>query len=118
MKERSRFSTSGHCIAYVQVCGVVLVTSSDYHIVMKSVGVADLKAKLSEHLRYVRKGRPLVVMDRNQPVARLVPFEPAEKLEVIMPAPGSPRPQDIPLPPPLDVETDVVAMLLEDRTRR
>lgn len=85
---------------------------------MKSVGIAELKAKLSEHLRYVRKGRPLVIMDRHQPVARLVPFEAQEKLQVIMPAPGAPRPQDIPLPPPLDVETDVVAMLLEDRARR
>ena len=49
------------------------VTAAGYHVVMKQVGFADLKAHLSGHLRAVRKGEPLLVMDRGTPVARLLP---------------------------------------------
>ena len=51
------------------------VTRYDYYKVMKSVRIAELKARLSEHLRQVRRGRTLVVLDRNTPIARLVPYE-------------------------------------------
>ena len=37
---------------------------------MKSVGIAELKARLSEHLKSVRRGRTLTVLDRETPVAR------------------------------------------------
>jgi antitoxin (DNA-binding transcriptional repressor) of toxin-antitoxin stability system len=36
---------------------------------MKTVGIADLKARLSEHLRTVRRGGSLMVVDRDRPVA-------------------------------------------------
>lgn len=39
------------------------------------VGVADLKNRLSEHLRGVKKGKPVVVMAHGTPVARLVPYQ-------------------------------------------
>jgi antitoxin (DNA-binding transcriptional repressor) of toxin-antitoxin stability system len=96
----------------------VTVTSDDYHIVMKRVGVAELKARLSEHLRYVRRGRPLLVLDRDRAVARLLPVEGEDELEIREPAPGAPRPADIPLPPPLGLAVDPEAWLLEDRRRR
>ena len=35
---------------------------------VKTIGIADLKAHLSEHLHAVRKGRSLTVLDRNTPV--------------------------------------------------
>jgi prevent-host-death family protein len=38
-----------------------------------TVGVRDLKANLSKHLRQVRKGASLTVTDRGQPVARIIP---------------------------------------------
>ena len=41
---------------------------------MKTVGIADLKARLSEHLKSVRHGRTLTVLDRDTPVARIVPY--------------------------------------------
>ena len=49
-------------------------------MVMKGVGIADLKARLSEHLKAVRKGGTITVLDRNTPVAQIVPFitEPIE----------------------------------------
>jgi prevent-host-death family protein len=81
---------------------------------MKGVGIADLKARLSEHLKAVRKGRSLTVLDRDTPVARIVPYE-QEGLEVRR-ATRSPR--SLPLPKPLRGRTDSLAALLEDRGRR
>jgi prevent-host-death family protein len=39
------------------------------------VGIAELKDKLSEYLRAVRKGGEVVIKDRETPIARLVPYE-------------------------------------------
>jgi len=40
---------------------------------MRTVNIAELKAHLSDHIRRVRAGEEVLVCDRNQPVARLVP---------------------------------------------
>ncbi len=81
---------------------------------MKTVGIADLKARLSEHLRLVRKGRTLTVVDRDTPVARLVPYT-TEALEVRR---ATRRPKDLVVPPAPASRTDSLAALLEDRRRR
>ncbi len=44
---------------------------------MNVVNIADLKNNLSRHLARVRKGGEITVMDRNTPVARIIPFAPA-----------------------------------------
>ena len=41
---------------------------------MKHVKIAELKNRLSEHLRAVENGAEVVVMDRNRPIARIVPM--------------------------------------------
>jgi prevent-host-death family protein len=41
---------------------------------MNTVKIADLKNNLSRHLARVRQGREITVLDRDTPVARLVPF--------------------------------------------
>lgn len=41
---------------------------------MKTVKIAELKDRLSEHLRAVEKGAEVVVTDRNRPIARIVPL--------------------------------------------
>ena len=81
---------------------------------MKTVGIADLKAHLSEHLRTVRKGRTLTVLDRRVPVARLVPIEvgPLETRKATR------RPRDLPATPLSTTPTDSLAALLADRQRR
>ena len=48
---------------------------------MSDVRIADLKARLSEHLRSVRNGGTLTVLDRDTPVARIVPYA-AQPLEM------------------------------------
>lgn len=90
------------------------VTTNDYHEVMKKVGIADLKAHLSEHLRNVRRGQTLTVLDRDTPVARIVPF--AETPLDLRRA--TKKPSDLRLPPPPAKPTDSLAMLLEDRASR
>ncbi len=69
-------------------------------MVMKMVGTAELKARLSEYLRAVRAGETIVVLDRQRPVARIVPINEAAAGLVIRPAVGSIH--DIPLPEPID----------------
>jgi prevent-host-death family protein len=49
-----------------------MVTSS-YNRGMRTVKISDLKARLSAHLRLVRQGEEVVVCDRREPVARIVP---------------------------------------------
>ncbi|MEO7974825.1 MAG: type II toxin-antitoxin system Phd/YefM family antitoxin [Thermoanaerobaculia bacterium] len=48
---------------------------------MRTAGIREVRQNLSELLREVRKGREIVITDRGEPVARLMP-----------PAQGSGRP--------------------------
>jgi prevent-host-death family protein len=44
---------------------------------MKSnIGIAELKAHLSEYVRTAQKGKEIIIKDRQTPVAKLVPIEP------------------------------------------
>ncbi len=53
---------------------------------MKAVKIADLKDRLSEHLRAVERGAEVVVTDRDRPIARIVPFTAGQRLATIEPA--------------------------------
>jgi prevent-host-death family protein len=83
---------------------------------MDGVKIADLKARLSEHLRAVRRGRTLTVLDRDRPIARIVPYDGERRpLAVRSPRPGAPPLARVPLPPALRIKVDVVALLAEER---
>jgi prevent-host-death family protein len=83
---------------------------------MNAVRIADLKARLSEHLRAVRRGRTLTVLDRDRPVARIVPYDGERRpLTVRSPRRGAGPLARVPLPPPLRRKIDVVALLAEER---
>ena len=92
------------------------MTITDYHLVMYRVGIAELKARLSQYLRRVRAGDSLTVLDRSTPIARIVPYDhPATPLRVRAPREPSTRPCEVPLPRSARLERDVVELLLEDR---
>ena len=93
------------------------MTSGDYLMVMKRVGVAELKSRLSAYLRSVRRGEILTVLDRDTPIARVVPYDAPEPLTIRMPLPGAGRLADVPLPPPLPLppEVDILALLRQER---
>lgn len=42
---------------------------------MRTVNIGALKAKLSAHLRYVKNGEEVLICDRNQPIAKIIPFK-------------------------------------------
>ena len=91
------------------------MTSHDQNEVMSKVGIADLKAHLSLHLRRVRAGRTITVLDRETPVAQIIPYEVAAPLEVRK---ATRNPRDLRLPPPTSQPTDSQSVLLKDRASR
>jgi prevent-host-death family protein len=78
---------------------------------MRTAKISELKAKLSAHIRYVKNGEEVLILDRNKPVARLVSVEPIEGNDdearrnrliakgVLTPA-KMPRPEGYELPEP------------------
>jgi prevent-host-death family protein len=83
---------------------------------MNTVKLADLKSRLSEHLRKARAGRSMTILDRNHPIARLVPIEmTGASLTVRSPLVSTPKLQRVPLPPPLRLRKDILAFLNDER---
>ncbi len=76
--------------------------------------IADLKARLSEYLRAVRRGHTVTVLDRETPIAKIVPVR-QPGLRVQKAKRDAPRPNRVPLPPPLRLKIDIVKLLLEER---
>jgi prevent-host-death family protein len=91
------------------------MTSDDHNQVMSKVGIADLKAHLSHHLRRVRGGRTITVVDRDTPVAQIVPYDVAGALEIRR---ATRKPGELRLPAPLAQATDSLTALLQDRAAR
>lgn len=92
------------------------MTTHDYYLVMTTTGIADLKSRLSHYLRSVRGGDQVVVLDRNTPVARIVPYSGSgRELTIRKPRAGACAPGAVALPPPLGLKRDVVELLLADR---
>src|SRR5262249_34436788 len=60
---------------------------SGHNMTMKQVGIAELKSRLSEYLRAVRRGEPVSVLDRDTPVAQIVPVRERAALHIRKPAP-------------------------------
>ena len=96
------------------------VSRAAYDLVMsrphssQSLGIAELKAGLSDAIRRVRKGETITVYDRNVPVASLGPLQDRSGL-VVRPAVG--RPGEVRLPPPLGEEGSLAALEDERRDR-
>jgi prevent-host-death family protein len=84
-------------------------------MVMRQVRIADLKARLSEYLRAVRRGETIAVLDRDTPVAQIVPVHDRASLRVRKPAPGVPPPNRVRLPKAARLNVDIVELLLEER---
>jgi prevent-host-death family protein len=85
-------------------------------MVMKMVGVAELKSKLSKYLAAVKNGKEIVVTSHRHSIARIVPIEKTSSDLKIIPAkkPVS----ELKKIKGLDLDVDLVADLLADRRRR
>jgi prevent-host-death family protein len=82
---------------------------------MSKVGISELKARLSEHLRKVRRGQTLIVTDRGTPVARIVRYEEGAVLQVRR---AVRKPSDLHLPDLPERPPDSLNVLLDDRAKR
>lgn len=91
------------------------MTSCGHSMAMKQVRIAELKARLSEYLRAVRRGETIAVLDRETPVAQIVPVRDRAALRIRKPVPGTPPPNRVKVPRALKLKIDVVELLLEER---
>ena len=94
---------------------LLFMTCYSHNKTMKQVRIAELKARLSEHLRAVGRGETIAVLNRETPVAQIVPVHDRLALRIRKPAPGTPPPNRVPLPKPSKLHIDVVQLLLEER---
>jgi prevent-host-death family protein len=86
-----------------------------------AVPVAELKARLSEYLRRVRRGDEVVITERGIPIARLSPLRAGEGMDALVSA-GLVRPPTKSLPPDFwarprvkDEAGRLLEILLEER---
>lgn len=97
-------------------------------VMMTTVSVTELKARLSAYLREVRRGGEVQILDRGEPVARLVPLPPmhadadpeARERRARLIASGMLRPGTgvDPTLLPIPVAVDLGRALDDDRTDR
>ena len=83
---------------------------------MDTVRIADLKARLSEHLRAVRRGRTLTVLDGDRAIARIIPYDgERRRLTIRLRRPGAPPLDRVILPPALRLKMDIAVLLAKER---
>lgn len=82
---------------------------------MARVKIAQLKSHLCGYLRQVRNGAEIVVTDRENPIARLLPFRVAADKLTISPAKKSPQQLKNLKIPAAPAGTNSLRALLEDR---
>ncbi|HEY7054983.1 MAG TPA: type II toxin-antitoxin system prevent-host-death family antitoxin [Vicinamibacterales bacterium] len=82
---------------------------------MTRVRIAELKSRLSEYLRAVRRGDTIVVLDRETPVAHIVPAQVHAPIRIRKPAAGTPPPNRVRIPKSASSGIDVLDLLLEER---
>jgi antitoxin (DNA-binding transcriptional repressor) of toxin-antitoxin stability system len=95
---------------------------------MKQVKISDAKNNLSRHLDYVRRGGRIRILDRDTPVADLVPVQASpegdddaqllaslERRGLLRRGEGGPLPRDLFRPGPGGPRSGVLASLLAER---
>jgi prevent-host-death family protein len=80
-----------------------------------SIQMADFKAHLSRYIREVRKGQPLTLLDRQTPVAQVVPF--SGKTGQLAVRPATRQPKQVLFPKPPGKKLNVVRYAAEERQR-
>ena len=87
---------------------------------MKSVNIATFKAELSHYLRFVRQGEEVVVLDRKEPMARVVPFKEPGAEELVVTQATKDAKTLFTLKPKIQtsIATDSLKFLLEERGDR
>jgi antitoxin (DNA-binding transcriptional repressor) of toxin-antitoxin stability system len=94
---------------------------------MKVVRLAEAKRELAHHLEYVKRGGTIRIVDRDRPVADLVPIQAAndddddallarlEKRGLVRRGKGGPIPADLLRPGPAGHDAGVLDALVAER---
>ncbi len=85
---------------------------------MTRIKIAELRDHLSKILRSVEKGETVEVLDRDRPIARIVPIEKKERLTIRPAKRPFSEVRDKKYPPLGRPGFDIVELLLEDRRKR
>jgi prevent-host-death family protein len=72
-RRKATRSDFAYLLPPAQIFSVDNVASWSYIVIMKSVGLRELKNRLSEYVREVRSGEGVLVTDRGEVVAELLP---------------------------------------------
>lgn len=92
------------------------MTTYGHNMVMSKgtpVKIAEFKSHLSQYIKNVRKGHPITLLDRETPVARVLPY-PANHGKLIIRKPGR-SVKEVSLPPPLKKVINSLIVLMEER---
>ena len=82
---------------------------------VKTITISYFKAHISEELRKVRKGARIIIADRDNPIAEVVPYRTAISALAVR------QPRTTPFiarRPTFKIEHDPMEYLLEDRAKR
>jgi antitoxin (DNA-binding transcriptional repressor) of toxin-antitoxin stability system len=82
---------------------------------VQRVGIAELKARLSEYLHAVRRGETIATLHRDTPVAQIAPYQERPALRVRKPMASAPPLNQVRVPRSVATHVDVVQLLLEER---
>lgn len=82
---------------------------------MTQVGIAELKAHLSQYLREAKSGEVVEVLDRGVPVARIMP--PDWTAIPMSTRPPRRKLTRLKAPPPTNYDFDIVEELVKDRRK-
>ena len=74
IKSNTNFVSSTHRAALLQILYLYRLYQKGYNSLMLSVSISTLKNSLSQYLRHVKRGETVVIMDRDKPVAEILPF--------------------------------------------
>ncbi|EKD75368.1 MAG: hypothetical protein ACD_44C00151G0001 [uncultured bacterium] len=86
---------------------------------MKSVNIAKFKSELGKYLGYVRRGEEIIVLDRTQPLARVLPYKSLErKLLVEEPLDKARSLINLHFKPIQNKKVDSLKFLIEERGER
>jgi len=87
-------------------------------MVMKQVKIAEFKTHLSSHLKQVRQGKEIIILDRKQPIAKVMPLVDRKKqLLIVRKAKTKGGLKKLRFKG-IKAKVDVVKALREDRDRR
>ncbi len=87
---------------------------------MRPANISTLKAQLTKYLRFARSGEEVMVLDRNAPIARIIPWtvDDRPRLSSRKPAASFQGLKALQEKPVKGPSTDSLAFLLEDRRSR